>query len=80
MKQTHTIENDLLMYLRYLQNTQYEKEEVVSSPHQLIDMASPGTDQSFLPRQEVIDRIIGYAKALEVLKTNKEEPLFITKN
>ncbi len=82
MKQSATNEKEIIKYVRYL------KSRMSSNPK---DMAQALTNEKTvssesdaehmdLPGKHIIGNILGYAKALEVLHSNKGEPILLVSN
>ncbi len=82
MKHSNTLENEIIKYLYHMKNRITSKEQVMVGTYPLGGQSTDdaGTDKMGLPDEQVINNILGYAKALEVLKRASGEPVFFVRN
>ncbi|GEM_PF-2041650 len=81
MKQINTIENELLLYLRSIQTDEADsKEHNMHRQATAPDSYHHKNQDAFLPGKHVIHHIMGYARALSVLKRGDGERIFLLNN
>ncbi|TVR40773.1 MAG: hypothetical protein EA394_07520 [Bacteroidia bacterium] len=84
MKQPATNENEheILKNLRYLKNQLGYSQQFVtlSSPKDVNMVLQEHNTERQLPRQEVINNILGYAKAMQVFHKRDGKTMFLVNN
>ncbi len=82
MKQSNTLENEIIKYLRQMKNRVISEEQatVGAFTGESQSLSDGGTDKPGFPDRQVIHNILGYARALEVLKPAGGEPMFFLRN
>ncbi|GEM_PF-2263909 len=84
MKQPATNENEheILKNLRYLKNQLGYSQQFVtfSSPKDVNMVLQEHDRERQLPRREVINNILGYAKAMQVFRNRDGKALFLVNN